>query len=158
MHNSGSVPPGGNADAGDAVRTGSGFLPQEEMPSQPAVTEVQGHSHARSPRSAPWAGEEGWMESWRPEGKPGWLLPSDCAPSCCQATRDGAMGSDRAFAFFWVINQLKSHRCCLAIGHPWLPDAPTCPVLDPRELWVSWLRWHSMWETEKGPRPAFSPH
>lgn len=129
------------------MRTGSGFSPQDEMPASLqlcTLAVVQGRSHARSPRSAPWAGGEGWVESWRPEGRPGWLLPSGGAPGRCQATRVGAMGSDGAFAFFWVISQLKSHQCCLARGQPWLPDAPTCPVLDPRELWVSGLSWHSV--------------
>ena len=50
MHNSGSTPPGGPADGGDAVRTGSGFSPREETPSQPAALQAHGRPGAQ-PRS-----------------------------------------------------------------------------------------------------------
>lgn len=83
------------------------------------------------------------------------LLPSNQVCFLPKMERCDQMG---AFLFFWVINQLKSHWCCLAPKSAPALDASTCPVLDPRSLWASRVGGHSVQGTEKGPRPASSQH
>lgn len=89
-------------------------------------------------------------------------LPTVQAPICCLATKHASCQRWRdairwgLLFFFWVINQLKSHRCCLATEPALALDASTCPVLDPREPRVSWMGWRRVQGTE-GTQASFQP-
>ena len=137
MHNSGGAPPGGTADGGDVVRTGSGFSPQE-TPGLPAALHARGgrgRGHAPSPLSSR-AGGAGGRDAGVRGGQAGsclWL----CAPLLPghRRWRDGD-GIRWAFALFWVMNQPESHWCCLhgsaaAPGRPHLPCAGPQGALGP---------------------------